>query len=189
MRRREATGRDGHRHAHGMARFAALAALALAGCGGAGVGGAGLGAVGPLAYQHSNAIISAGYSESIIAPDRYRIEVKGPFNTPRERMEKIAATRAAEIGKEMNLGYFKIEGMQHGADCKKYIVGGQRGGQGAEKKQSTYAVLTADVTYSKQPLDSSYVQARSAFDQYRAELDMPQPPDLAAAPGIAPQCS
>jgi hypothetical protein len=170
---------------------AGLAALALAGCsqGIGGVGGLGLGG-GQLPYQASNAIAPSGYSESMIAPDRYRIEVKGPMGTPPERMQKIAATRAAEIGKDMNLGYFKIDGVQQGTICQKYTAGSQNGTKTTAKKQLQYSVLTADVTYAKQPLDASYVQAKPAFDQYRAELDLPQagglPPDAAA---LGAQCS
>src|SRR5688572_29198661 len=98
----------------------ALAALALAGCS----GGVGIGA-GPLPYQYSNAIAPSGFSETIIGPNRYRIQVRGPLNTPRERMEKIAATRAAEIGKDNRLGFFKIDSVEVGTHCEKYIKGGQ----------------------------------------------------------------
>lgn len=172
------------------AGLSGLAALVLAGCSSAGVGG--LGGLGgnALPYQASNAIMPSGYSESQIGPDRYRIEVKGPIGTPPERMQKVAATRAAEIGAENNLGYFKIEGIQQSTYCKNYIAGGQRGGTGTEERKLRYAVLTADVSYSKQPLDASYVQAKPAFEQYRAELDLPQAGGLPPDPGVLPaQCS
>jgi hypothetical protein len=80
----------------------AIAALALTSLVGCSAGGGMTGALGPgpVPYQFANAMVSQGYSESQIAPDRYRIDVKGPINTPRDRLEKIAATRAAEIGKE-----------------------------------------------------------------------------------------
>ncbi|HYD15426.1 MAG TPA: hypothetical protein VEA77_03400, partial [Hyphomicrobium sp.] len=53
-----------------------LAALALVGCSG---GGLNTLSPGPLPYQYSNAIMPQGFSESVIGPDRYRIEVKGPL--------------------------------------------------------------------------------------------------------------
>lgn len=166
----------------GAALAAVSVALALSGCTG-GVGSLG-GA--PLPYQHANAFVSQGYSETLIGPDRYRIEVKGPATTPRARMEKIAATRAAEIGRDHKLGFFKIDNVQHTTSCKRYTGGGQRGGTGLQERTLAVAVLTAEVSYAKTPPDAGYVEAKSAFDQYRAELDQPEagglPPETAALP-------
>ncbi len=166
------------------AALASAAALIMAGCS-TGIGG--IGATGALPYQPSNAIVSAGYSETIIGPDRYRIEVKGPVTTPRERMEKIAATRAAEIGSENKLKFFKIETMAHNTLCKSYVSGGQPGsGAGPTKKTQQVAVLTADVSYAAAPVDASYVDSKSAFDQYRAALDAPSDAPALADPAPAP---
>jgi hypothetical protein len=164
----------------------ALAALALAGC------SAGMPGImqGPLPYQHSNAIAPAGYSESIIGPDRYRIEVKGPLNTPRERMEKIAATRAAEIGKDNRLGYFRIDSVQHNTHCEKYIQGGQPGSANSgAKKRTAYAIMTADVSYTKSPPDASFLDSRQTFDRYRAELDQDQTSPPPSDPSTLHHCS
>lgn len=163
----------------------ALVALALAGCSSGGFRGI---AQGPLPYQHSNAIAPAGYSESQIAPDRYRIEVKGPVNTPRERLEKIAATRAAEIGKDQKLGFFKIDAVQHGTHCEKYVVGKRPDGTGSGARSVAYAIATADVSYAKTPPDPSYLNATTAFDQYRAELDQDRSAPAPAEPAAAAQC-
>jgi hypothetical protein len=164
--------------------LAAIGVLLLAGCS-EGIGGIGAGA---LPYQHSNAIMNAGYSETLVGPDRYRIQVKGPLNTPRERLEMIAATRAAEIGKDNRLKYFKIEGFEHAASCQQYIQGGQRGGAGAQKKQTGFAVLNANVAYAKDTTDPSYMDSKTAFDQYRSQLDQaPAAPSLPAVPATA-QC-
>ncbi len=164
--------------------IAALSLTSLGGCSSGGGGITGALAPGPLPYQYANAMMPQGYSESQIAPDRYRIDVKGPINTPRDRLEKIAATRAAEIGKENRLGYFKIDGVQQAVKCEKYSTGTQRGGTGTEKKVSAYTILTAEVSYTKSPPDTSYVDSKTAFDQYRAELDQttvgPGPVDPAA---------
>ncbi|MCC7251412.1 hypothetical protein [Hyphomicrobium sp.] len=162
---------------------ALAAVLALAGCS-AGMSGI---AQGPLPYQHSNAIAPAGYSESQIGPDRYRIEVKGPLNTPRERMEKIAATRAAEIGKEGQLGFFKIDNVQHGTHCETFKPGPRAPGSSSAKTLG-YAMTTADVSYAKNPPDASYQNARTSFDQYRAELDQDQSAPAPVDPTAAAQC-
>ena len=142
-----------------------------------------------LLAQRGNAIAKTGYSESQIAPDRYRIEVRGPANASRQRMEKIAATRAAEIGKENRLGYFKIEGVQQAVKCEKYTTGTQRGGTGTEKKVSAYTILSAEVSYTKNPPDTSYVDSKTAFDQYRAELDQQTTGPGPVDPAALAQCS
>jgi len=165
---------------------ATLGAFILAGCSAGGMPGI---APGPLAYQHSNAIAPAGYSESLIGPDRYRIQVKGPANTPRERMEKIAATRAAEIGKDNRLGFFRIDSVQHDVNCETYTIGGKPTNQmSGQKKSTAYAVMTADVSFTKSPPDASFLDSRQTFDRYRAELDQDQtaPPPLDTA--ALPQC-
>lgn len=162
-----------------------LTALALAGCS-AGISGL---APGPLAYQHSNAIAPAGYSESQIGPDRYRIEVKGPANTSRERLEKIAATRAAEIGKDNHLKYFKIENVQHATHCEAYKPGPRAPGASYGTKTVSYAVTTAEVSYTKVAPDPSYLDSKASFAQFRAELDQDQAPPTPLDPAAGPQCS
>jgi hypothetical protein len=148
---------------------------------------AGLSGLGPskLSYSASNAIVSAGYSETMLAPDHYRIEITGYPSTPRERMEKMAATRAAEIGTENRLGYFKINSVEQSSRCKNFTAGAQRGGTGGEERKIEYVILTADVTYTKAPPDPSYIQAKTAFEQYKTELDAdvapPLPVDAAAS--------
>jgi hypothetical protein len=155
-------------------------AATVGGCSG------GIPSLGPskLSYSASNAIVSAGYNETMLAPDHYRIEITGYPTTPRERMEKMAATRAAEIGTENRLGYFKINGFEQTSRCKKFTAGGERGSGGREQKIE-YSILTADVTYTKTPPDPTYIQAKTAFDQYKAELDadvsQPLPVDPAAS--------
>lgn len=150
----------------------AALALALAGC----ASGFESIATGPLAYQHANLISQAGYSESQIGPDRYRVRVKGPANTPRERMEKIAATRAAEIGKDNKLGYFKVESVEHKTECETFKPGPKAPGSTSAPKTLAYAVTTADVSYAKSPPDPTYLEARTSFDQFRAELDQDRAP-------------
>ena len=166
---------------------AVAAALALAGCANEGGIGGAL-APGPLAYKHSNAVAPSGYSESLIGPDRYRIEVKGPLNTPRERLEKIAATRAAEIGKDNRLKYFKIESVQHTTRCDTVTPGPKAPGSNTAARTVGYAVMTADVAFTKTPSDTTYLESRPTFAQYRAELDQDQAPPPPADPATAAQC-
>lgn len=166
--------------------------LALTGCSGGQTGG--IGAIGSITsptvpYQHSNAIMSSGFSETALAPDRYRIQVKGPGGASRERFEKIATARAAEIGRDQRLGHFKIESMQISGSCETFQTKGKAGASNGPEKTLTYAVLTADVAYTKTPVDPTYRNSRD-FDALRAAIDqpdtMPTPAVDAASPG---QCS
>jgi hypothetical protein len=170
----------------------ACAAFLVAGCSQSGVGATGIGAIsppGPLAYQHASAFSPAGYSESLIGEDRYRIEVKGPIGTPRERLEKIANTRAAEIAKDAKHKYFKVEGVQVATSCKSYVTGGKPGSMGSgQQKMIAHAILTADVTYAKTPADPSFIEARGVFERYRAELDQDQAAPAAVDPATS-QCN
>lgn len=156
-----------------------LAALAHAGC------SSGMESLGqaqaPLAYQHSNAFVNAGYSESLLAPNRYRIEVKGPLDTPRDRLEKMAATRAAEIGRDNRLGFFKIDEVRHTTHCDTYTPGARAPAGAAGSRKIGYAKTTADVTYVKATQDPGYRDAKRSFDQLRAELDQPQAATAAGA--------
>ncbi|MGE0022870.1 MAG: hypothetical protein AB7S70_04470 [Hyphomicrobium sp.] len=171
---------------------AALALLTAAGC--AGGGGAltgSLGAIGPgtVGYEPSNIMAKSGYSETVIAPDRYRIQIRGPAaTTSRERLEKIAAARAAEIGRTGRLGYFRLEGAQIGMECEKFRSGGKYN-TGEKGRALAYAVLTVEAAYSKQATDQSFQNSKN-FDALRAAVDQP---DAAATPAVDPaaaaQCS
>jgi hypothetical protein len=167
-------------------------ALLLAGCSGNGIGATGIGAIGtpgPLPYQYASAFAPNGYSESLLGEDRYRIEVKGPLGTPRERMEKIAHTRAAEIARDAKHKYFKVESVQVATSCKSYVTGGKPGSMGSgEKKRISQTILTADVTYAAAPADPGFVETRGAFERLRAELDQDQSAPVPADPASA-QCS
>jgi hypothetical protein len=166
-------------------------AVLAAGCSQSGIGVTGIGAVAapsPLTYQHATAFSPAGYSESLIGEDRYRIEVKGPLGTPRERLEKIANTRAAEIGRDAKHKYFKVEGVQVATSCKSYVTGGKPGSMGSgQQKTIAHTILTADVTYAKAPADPAFLETRGAFERYRAELDQDQTVSSAPDPATS-QC-
>ena len=152
-----------------------IVVLLLAGCS---AGNDSIGAVGSLGapaivpYQHSNAIAPAGFKESQLGPEHYRIEVTGKADASLARLEKIAATRAAEIGRDNRLRYFKLDNLQHTTRCTPARSTYRGGGHG----ELNYRVLTADVTYARTAPDATYRESRSAFDQLRAELDLPEAP-------------
>lgn len=157
----------------------ALIALLAAACssGGGETGGLGLPAAASLApsgaipYQPGNAFSPAGYSESLLGENRYRIKVMGYPGSSPSHMEKIAHTRAAEIGKDMHLRYFKVENVQHSTSCTPARSTPKGGGH----PDLNYRVLTADVTYSKsREPEPGYLESRGTFKQLRAELDRPE---------------
>src|SRR5512134_3861026 len=103
------------------AGFAVSAALLLAGCAG------GLSMTGATtSYSASNAMMPVGYSELPIDPTHYEVKAAGTEQTPKERVEKIALARAAEIGVEQKLKFFKVAGVTHGASCSKKKQGGNK---------------------------------------------------------------
>ncbi|WP_297970034.1 hypothetical protein [uncultured Amaricoccus sp.] len=149
--------------------------LLLAACS---AGNESIGAVGSLGppatvpYQPSNAIAPAGFKESLLGPNHYRIEVTGNANASLARLEKIAATRAAEIGRDNRLRYFKLDNLQYATRCTPKRSTHRGGGHG----ELNYRILTAEATYAPTAPDSTYRESRAAFDQLRAELDQPEPP-------------
>jgi hypothetical protein len=174
---------------------AAAAALGLtgilAGCSSGSGGLSGIGGFGPanLSYQASNAITKAGYKEEQLAPDRYRITVTGYSHTPRERLEKIAQTRAAEIGDENRLGSFRLENLAVTTRCEKFTSGVEKGASGGQKRAELYTVLTAEAAYAKNPPDASYVNARQVLPQLKADLEAQAFPPVPADPVAQSQCT
>lgn len=148
-------------------------ALLLAACSSGPEGIGAVGSLGPPAsvpYQHSNAISPAGFRESQLGPNHYRIEVTGPANASPARLEKIAATRAAEIGRDNRLRYFKLDNVQHSTRCTPRRSTYRGGGHG----ELNHRILTAEATYAPAAPDETYLESRRAFDQLRAELDLPE---------------
>jgi hypothetical protein len=163
--------------------FAAAALLLLAGCAGGmpALGGA------TTAYSASNAILPIGYSETTIDATHYEVKASGSEQTSRERIEKIALARAAEIGVEQRLPYFKVAAVTHGAACSKKTRGGPKVG---DSPATSHPTVVLDVYYSKTPLPDHRSSA-DTFAQVKAELDADvSPPEAqaAAAAQIRAEC-
>jgi len=142
------------------AAFAASAALLLAGCAG------GLSMSGTTtSYSASNAMMPVGYSETTIDPTHYEVKASGTERTPKERVEKIALARAAEIGVEQRLKYFKVAGVAHGVAC-----GAKKRTKDGEIPPSYHPTVVLDVYYSKNQAPDFRPSAET-FAQVKAELE------------------
>jgi hypothetical protein len=155
------------------ASLAATAALLLPGCAG------GLSMAGSTtAYEASNAFMPVGYSEVQIDATRYEVKASGTDSTPKERVEKIALARAAEIGVQQKFGYFKVANATHGVSCGKKQSGGQKVGEFAATFHPT---VVLDVYYAKTP-DPDFRPSAETFAQVKSELDADvTPPEVKAS--------
>ena len=159
------------------------ALLALAGCsGGLTLPTAGNGSfpvtAGVTGYGAANGFFTLGYSDTELSPGVYRVRAKGSAATPSARLEKIAAARAAEIGVEQNLKFFKPGPFSQTFICKEAqeFVHGKKG---AERNP----LVETEVTYSKVQTDATYLPSADTFSRLSAELasDVPDGDAMAQA--------
>lgn len=166
--------------------IASSCVLALTGCGG------GLGEIGSSAgagYTRSSALIISGYSETASDETHYEVRANGTTNTAKARVEKIALTRAAEIGVENKFRFFKVTNIRHGVVCGKKTEIYKGGTQAALH----YPTVRMDVEYARgnAPPDASYLVAADSFERTSSELngEIGNPEDRAATSAdVKSQC-
>ncbi len=145
----------------------ALASVCLiaAGCG----GGAQLPALGggPVSYTSSNAFKPTGSNDTRLDDTHFQVRASGDAKTSLARLEKMALVRAAEIGVEEKLDWFKVEGAETGLDCGKKVDGYK----GASTKPTAIRTHRIRVAYAKTQADPSYLKADTTFATAKAELD------------------
>jgi hypothetical protein len=121
----------------------------------------------PIAsYGASNLFAPAGYGQTKLADDHYQVKATGTEATPKERVEKIARTRAAQIGVEEKLGYFKVTSVQHGVACSERQTGYKSGSTPA----SSHPTVVLDVIYAKEAGDPTFASSKEAFEALSGEL-------------------
>jgi hypothetical protein len=151
-------------------RASVLVALALA-CGlAAGCsGGAQLPALGggPVSYSSSSVFKPTGYNDTRLDDTHFQVRASGDAKTPPARLEKMALVRAAEIGVEEKLDWFKVEGAETGLDCGKKV----EGYKGPGTKPTPIRTLRLRVAYAKTQVDPTYQKADTTFASAKAELD------------------
>ena len=119
-------------------------------------------------YTRSNAFLLAGYSEKSIDTTHYEVSANGTQATPKARVEKIAMTRAAEIGVEGKQRYFRVVSVQHGMRCGKK----QELYKGPTQPALRYPTVTLDVIYANgaAPPDASWQVSADAHARLAEEL-------------------
>jgi hypothetical protein len=118
-------------------------------------------------FGASNALSPSGYSESKLSDTQYQVKATGTEATPKARIEKIARARAAQIGVEQRLKYYKVTNVQFGVVCDKKHEFYKGGATASGARQS----VLVDVTYSKEPLDATYLNAKDSFASLNGELE------------------
>lgn len=143
-------------------------AVALAGCALALAGCTGLtGISDPIAsYAASNVFSPAGYAQTKVDDLHYKVTATGTEATPKERVEKIARARAAQIGVDEKLSYFKVAGVQHGVECTRR----QAGYKSEDVPAASRPTVVLDVIYAKEPADPTFASTEEAYQSLSAEL-------------------
>ncbi len=117
-------------------------------------------------YSASNVFSPSGYSQTQIDDTHFKVSAAGTEATPKERVEKIARARAAQIGVDQKLKYFKVTGVQHGVRCEKRQEGYKSGATPAVNMPT----VELDVVYAKEPTDPTFVSSAETYQTLSTEL-------------------
>jgi hypothetical protein len=148
------------------------AAALLAAC----AGGPGLGSV--ASYGQSNMMSPAGYAEKQVDDTHYQVTATGTEATPKDRVEKIARARAAQIAVEQRMKYYKVASVQYGIACTK----GHDFYKGGSTPAGSRPTVLIDVVYAKEPTDPTFVSAAESYEALSGELaNEVVPPEAQAA--------
>lgn len=139
----------------------ALLSPAIGGCSG------GLAFNSVATYGPANAIMPVGYFQKPIGDQQFQVGASGTEATPTERIEKIATARAAEIGVDQKLPYFKVANITRGMSCTKKLTNAKYG----DMPPTYHPTVILDVVYAKSPVDADYRSSRDTFSQLKAEID------------------
>jgi hypothetical protein len=121
----------------------------------------------PIAsYGAANMLSPAGYSQTKLDDMHFKVTATGTEATPKERVEKIARARAAQIGVDEKLQYFKVTGVQYGVSCTKRQVGYKSEASPAASRPT----VVLDVVYAKEPGDPTFASSAETFQTLSTEL-------------------
>ena len=121
----------------------------------------------PTGYTAANALFTLGFSEKELAPNQFTVRAKGTAVTPPARLEKIALARAAEIGVEQKMKFFKAAPAVHTIECKDAKVLPHKSG----KTESTRSpVATLEAVYAKNQDDPAFLPSADTFARLSREI-------------------
>jgi hypothetical protein len=138
-------------------------------------------------YSSANAFLPIGYSDTKLEASHYTVRAMGTETTPRDRVELIARTRAAEIGVADKTPYFKVLSVTPSFACGKKV----ESYKGPAPKPLSGPVVSLDVVYAKTAGDPAYADAAQSFAELKARLDGEQVPAearLAASAEVKAAC-
>lgn len=130
-----------------------------------------------VSYTSSNVFKPTGFNETRVDDTHFQVRATGDAKTTPQRLQKMALARAAEIGVEEKLDWFKVEGTDSSFTCGKKVDGYK--GTGSNGAHLRTAKLT--VAYAKTQADPAYHKADTAFAAAKADLDA----DTAAPEAVA----
>jgi hypothetical protein len=130
----------------------------------------------PVAEFTAASVFSpVGYSQTKIDDTHYQVQASGTEATPKERLEKIARARAAEIGVDEKLKYFKVTSVEHSVSCSKRQEGYK---SSTPTPASAHPTVLLDVVYAKDPVDPAYQSSADTLATLKTDL---------AAESVAPE--
>ena len=122
----------------------------------------------------------AGYTQTKVDDTHYQVKATGTEATPTARLEKIARARAAEIGVEDHLQYFKVMSVQPSFSCTKK----QSGYKSQTQPPSGRPVVVLDVAYAHEALDPGFANSAEAFQALSSQIAGEVVPAEASAAAI-----
>lgn len=125
-------------------------------------------------YTAANAFSPVGYSQTRIDDTHFQVQASGTDATPTARVEKIARARAAEIGVEQKLKFFKVASVERGIICSKR----QEGYKSTATPASAHPSVVLDVYYAQDAADPAYQNSADVLASLKTDL---------AAEEIAPE--
>lgn len=162
--------------------YACLAGcLWLAGCAGADLS---TGSIAP--YEPANSFYPYGYQDTVVAENQHRISATGSARASKTRLEKIALTRAAEVGVQTKKRYFKVSNLAHSVSCSKKVKANNKG---LDSPAASRPVVTVDVVYADTLADPEFRETAASLAEYKAALDADTAgADAAQAEELKAQC-
>ncbi len=117
-------------------------------------------------YSAASVFSPAGYSQTKIDDTHFQIQAAGTEATPKQRVEKIARARAAEIGVEQKMKFFKVTNVQQGTSCGKR----QEGYKTPSTPATAHPSVVLDVVYANDTVDPTYQNSADALAALKTDL-------------------